>query len=342
MQKRYQVFVSSTYTDLQEERSLVFNTLMKMNHIPAGMELFPALDEEQSQFIKRIIDDSDYYVLIIGGRYGSVTAEGLSYTELEYDYAVNKGIKVVAFIHKNPDDIPLGKSEKNPELRDRLAKFREKAGSGRLVNFWESAADLPGMLALSLSSTITNYPAVGWVRADQLGSTEAVSEVNRLNGVVNELRTSLKVVLDANAVLTAKPRYENLAGLEEKVSVRGTYWMAGEGRKEWSLTLTWGELFAELAPSLVDPPTDTLAKSKFAEVLFNLVKRKRPGASLQYADRIALDIRDFETMRVQFSALGLAKIERSEVIGGGIALFWELTNKGKTLMFDMRTVRNAT
>ena len=44
MEKRYQVFVSSTYTDLQEERLKVMQTLMRLDCIPAGMELFPAID----------------------------------------------------------------------------------------------------------------------------------------------------------------------------------------------------------------------------------------------------------------------------------------------------------
>ena len=95
MDKRYQVFVSSTFADLQDERSNVIQTLMEMDCIPAGMELFPALDEEQFEFIKKVIDDSDYYLLIIGGRYGSLSDKGINYTEMEYDYAIGKGIKVV-------------------------------------------------------------------------------------------------------------------------------------------------------------------------------------------------------------------------------------------------------
>ncbi|WP_226914286.1 MULTISPECIES: DUF4062 domain-containing protein, partial [Psychrobacter] len=95
MDKRYQVFVSSTFADLKNERSNVIQTLMEMDCIPAGMELFPALDEEQFEFIKKVIDDSDYYLLIIGGRYGSLSNEGISYTEMEYDYAISQGVKVI-------------------------------------------------------------------------------------------------------------------------------------------------------------------------------------------------------------------------------------------------------
>ncbi|AHK17554.1 DUF4062 domain-containing protein [Thalassolituus oleivorans] len=103
MDKRYQVFVSSTYADLKEERQHVIQALMEMDCIPAGMELFPAADEEQWEFIKKVIDDCDYYLLVIGGRYGSTTDDGISYTEKEFDYAVQKGLKVVALIHGAPD-----------------------------------------------------------------------------------------------------------------------------------------------------------------------------------------------------------------------------------------------
>jgi len=129
LEKRYQVFVSSTYADLKEERQRVLQALMELDCIPAGMELFPAADQEQFEFIKRVIDDCDYYLLIVGGRYGSVTPQGISYTEQEYDYALSRGLKVVALLHENPELIPLGKSEQDPELRLRLQSFREKVAS---------------------------------------------------------------------------------------------------------------------------------------------------------------------------------------------------------------------
>lgn len=91
---------------------------MELECIPAGMEAFPAIDEEQFEFIKRVIDDCDYYLLVIGGRYGSVSEKlGLSYTEMEYDYAVSKGIKVVAFFHKDPDSLPVRKSEQSEDSK---------------------------------------------------------------------------------------------------------------------------------------------------------------------------------------------------------------------------------
>jgi Domain of unknown function (DUF4062) len=200
MDKRYQIFVSSTYDDLKDEREIVIQTLMKMGCIPAGMELFPAADEEQFEFIKKVIDDCDYYLLIIGGRYGSTTSEGLSYTEKEYDYAIKKGIKVIALIHGNPNEIQSGKTETAPKLRKRLEAFRKKVSKNRLVNFWTEASQLSGFVALNVTNAIRMYPAVGWVRADQIASVELLNEVNelrknkeRLEKEVKDLKSSLEI-----------------------------------------------------------------------------------------------------------------------------------------------------
>ncbi|MDR2894859.1 MAG: DUF4062 domain-containing protein [Alistipes sp.] len=111
MDKKYQVFISSTYIDLIEERYQISRAILDTGCIPAGMEQFPAFDEEQFNYIKRIIDYCDYYVLIIGGRYGSMDDTGMSYTEKEFDYAISKGINVLAFLHSDPTALPEDKKE---------------------------------------------------------------------------------------------------------------------------------------------------------------------------------------------------------------------------------------
>src|SRR3712207_6374119 len=97
MATKYQIFVSSTYEDLKAERDQVIRAVLEMGHIPVGMEMFSAADEEQWQIITRQIDQSDYYVVLVAHRYGS-TVEGISYTEKEYDYAVRSGVPALGFI----------------------------------------------------------------------------------------------------------------------------------------------------------------------------------------------------------------------------------------------------
>jgi nucleoside 2-deoxyribosyltransferase len=111
MGKRYQVFVSSTYQDLREERQEVIQALLELDCIPSGMELFPAADEDQWSLIKKVIDDCDYYIVVIAGRYGSIGPDGKSYTQMEYEYAVQKQIPVMAFLHENPGSISVIKTD---------------------------------------------------------------------------------------------------------------------------------------------------------------------------------------------------------------------------------------
>ena len=99
MNKKLQVFVSSTYTDLIEERQAAVEAILDAGHIPAGMELFKAGNESQLKTIYKWIDESDVYMLILGGRYGSVESKsGKSYTQLEYEYALNRNIPVFTVV----------------------------------------------------------------------------------------------------------------------------------------------------------------------------------------------------------------------------------------------------
>ena len=93
------MFVSSTYEDLVPERLEVMKALLELNCIPCGMEYFPAANEDQWTFIQKLIDSCDYYVVIIGGRYGSEDEEGKSYTQKEYEYALLSGIPTIGFIY---------------------------------------------------------------------------------------------------------------------------------------------------------------------------------------------------------------------------------------------------
>jgi hypothetical protein len=330
MEKRYQVFVSSTYKDLQDERAQVIRTLMEMDCFPAGMELFPAVDEEQWNFIKKIIDDCDYYVLIVGGRYGSTSPEGLSYTEKEYDYAIEKGLKVLAFVHEDPGKLPLEKSEIKEELRVRLSAFLDKIKEGRLVKFWNTGSELPGLVALSLPRTIKAYPAVGWVRANQVGNAELLGEVNELRKRNQELE---KVIAQFNPG-TDNGIPENLAGAAENITLGGTYTMGGRmGVQPWQCTLTWLELFGLVAPYLLDPQNDSLSKTHLEDELFQRTRHQGVMATMKS--------HDFQTVKVQFLAFGWIKLDHLATTKGSMALFWSLTSKGREIMMQTRAVRSA-
>src|SRR3954447_11068713 len=160
MDKRYQVFISSTFTDLIDERREVTQALLEMDCLPAGMELFPAGDTDQWTLIKRVIEQSDYYLVIVGGRYGSTTEEGISYTEKEYDYAVEIGIPVMGFVPADPDSIPQGKTGRSEGAAEKLAEFQKKVQL-KMTRDWTNAADLGSKVTRGLMHLIKNNPRPG-------------------------------------------------------------------------------------------------------------------------------------------------------------------------------------
>jgi hypothetical protein len=300
---------------------------MELDCIPAGMELFPAADEEQFEFIKRVINDCDYYLLIVGGRYGSTGEDGISYTEKEYDYALGRGLKVIALLHENPDEIPLGKSEKDPQLRERLRLFRDRVATGRLVKFWKTAEELPGLVALSLTHAIKMFPAVGWIRANKAPTEEVLSEINELRKDKAELQaTVLK--------LSRKPEWtvKDLAGLDEETTLKGRYWYSRYNEyRDTTIKTTWREIFRHICPYLVKYPSEDYIKTVLQTAL---------GKESDLYN-FSLDDQDFQTIAVQLKALGLVKIDYSETTQGGYGLFWSLTPEGEQLLVELRTVRSG-
>lgn len=332
MEKRYQVFVSSTYADLKDERQHVLQALMEMDCIPAGMELFPAVDEEQWEFIKKVIEDCDYYLLIIGGRYGSVTQEGISYTEKEFDYAVQLGLKVIALVHGNPDNIPFGKSEQDPVLREKLLSFKDKVMDGRLVKFWNTASELPGLVALNLTKTIKMYPAVGWVRANSVANESVLFEIN-------ELRKQNEQLVKAQAELASQNNnlVEDIADIGSVFKVDGSYKYKPGSRyqtetRKFSSELSWRDLFSLISPYLVENPNDAAVKLRLASCL-----KQHEGISIGHS--ASINDQQFKTISIQLKAYGLVKIQRLKTTDGGMALFWSLTEAGERLMIESRIVR---
>ena len=169
---KYQFFVGSTYKDLVDERQVAINAIIETNNIVAGMEFFGAVGENQLEHIKQEIDQTDYYLLIIGGRYGSLTKSGISYTEEEYDYAVLNGVRVIAFIHSNPESLAYNKSETNSSNREKLENFKTKVQNSGLVCFWDNLNDLKSKIVTTIYNVINKYPATGWKRIQENNKDE--------------------------------------------------------------------------------------------------------------------------------------------------------------------------
>lgn len=187
---KYQVFLSSTYSDLVEERENIIKAILEMYHIPIGMEMFSAEDEDQWEIIRRTIEVSDYYILVLGLRYGSKTSEGISFTQKEYEYALEKKIPILAFVMK--DTVSLPKNKRDDDLSE-ISKFRELVlTNSKMAQFWETKDQLIKNVSISLMKQIMQKPGVGWVRGDKVGAEEALSrELTTLSKENRELREKI-------------------------------------------------------------------------------------------------------------------------------------------------------
>lgn len=161
------MFVSSTYEDLKQERFAVSQCLLENDCIPVGMEQFPSSNLNQLEYIKKMLDECDYYILILAGRYGSCCEDGIGYTEKEYDYADSIGIPILSFLVKDPEKLAYCDCETDPILREKLIKFRKKVSAGRLRKTYSDINSLKFEVATSISKCIRDSPAVGWIRGDK-------------------------------------------------------------------------------------------------------------------------------------------------------------------------------
>ncbi len=198
MDRRYQVFVSSTFEDLEEARREISAALLKADCFPSGMELFPAADLEQFEYIKQVIARSDYFLIVSAGKYGSIHSRtGLSYTEMEYDFAVSIGKPTIRLLHRDPFTLLPGKAiEQNDEGKKKLRSFREKLTHARLVSLWSDPRDLGQQAILALLDIRQRYPSPGWVRGENAMTVEVIRELEALRSAAKNASTdkSEKVV----------------------------------------------------------------------------------------------------------------------------------------------------
>ncbi len=255
MDKKYQVFVSSTYTDLIEERQAVSRAILDMGHIPAGMEMFPAVDVEQLTYIKKVIDGCDYYILIIAARYGSLDDAGVSYTEREYEYAVESGKTVLAFLHQNIDQIALGKSDKDDGKHAKLIAFMKRVSQGRLIQYWDSPMALRSNVIVSLQKAFSENPQVGWVRADTVATSAAMSELIKYRNENDELKNRINSIQQS-----VQPKFPDAADLDTEVNFNYSYYDAGTRRG--FRKIKYYDALIYMAPSLHTPSTVIGAKAQ--------------------------------------------------------------------------------
>lgn len=363
--KREQVFVSSTFKDLVDERESVIRTLLSANCIPAGMEMFPASDDEKFELIKRVIDLCDYYIVIIGGRYGSVDPEKeISYTEMEFDYAVQAKKPVMAFLHGDPGKLPGDKLDLNADLREKLSGFRQKAEQ-RMVKYWRTGDDLAGQVALALINIRQTHPAEGWIRAGEALTPEVQAELVELRARVRELTADLN---DERRQLATALDPADLDQGDEKVEIEcwlrfhwkdtidaGGAYPSNRERASWVVDPSWNEVLRHLGPELLDESPEVDLLETLSALCLRLARRDLLDEDGSKTDQEgdpedenrpvgavyeAVVLREsFNDVKVQLLALQLIEHGSRRRPPSDTNSYWQLTDKGRQQLIKLRASR---
>lgn len=333
-EKRYQVFVSSTYSDLQAERRLLTHVLPSMGCLPVGLELNPSAVSAWTS-IKKLIDESDYYILLLGSRYGSLSPSGVSFTHMEYVYATTKQKPILVVMHEAPETRPAELHEATPEGRLKFKDFRQLLQRGMTVG-WTDERSLEMAIRQYMPQLIQSRPMPGWVRANQVSNPQLERENQMLKQRLAELEEERdqwlgKGVGNQAALAQGQELFEvsyrckaYAAGNCEDVAVRSQ--------------LSWNALFLSFAPYLSQLQHEDFIAAKIAErvqeVALKDVQATRPKTHA--ITDITLAPLCFNTIKVQFRTLGLIRrVPRSD----DARAWWQLTTLGEQHMTSLMAVR---
>lgn len=336
MDKRYQVFVSSTYEDLQEERQEVMQALLELDCMPAGMELFPAANEDQWTLIKKVIDECDYYIVILAGRYGSVGPDGESYTEMEYKYALSKNKPIITFLHKDLGSITQDKSETEPQKRKKLEQFRELAKQ-KMCRFWTTSEELGSVVSRSMIKLMKSNPAVGWVRTNE-SDPEMSKENLSLRKHIEDLETELKSIgSDAPKGVETLAQGNDEYVLEFRAALRrqkGDYsWQFESQAQKYIVKTTWNEIIKNVLPQCVAECSEwkivESIQNQFTEIPSFTRGLLDDGWQIQ---ENKLDEKCLREIVIQLKSLGLIlpSIKKRSLTDS--SKYWTLTKYGENLM----------
>lgn len=359
-QRRFEVFVSSTYADLREARQRVTMALLESDAFPTGMEIFPATDDDAWTLIRRIIDQCDYYLLVIAGKYGSIDpTSGLSYTEMEYDYAVSVGKPVMAFLHGSPGQLPADLCETTDERRAMLDKFREKVQKAKHVKLWKSVDELPGQVSLTYSKFVRYYPATGWIRADQAASSESLKELLEAKSRIEQLEADLvKINTSAPAGTEDLAQGNDRFRIGYRVTARARLDGVWDSVQTWLANEpTWDSLFAAIAPNVLQESGEKALRDKIASFLLIEYYNENIDALLDDTNKedisnkiseddlsqvkAAITNEDFGTILVQLKALGLIIISERKRSVSDTGTYWALTPYGETRTVQLRAIKKT-
>ena len=297
MDKKYSIFISSTYKDLKGYRKSIHDAIIKSGHFPVAMENFIASDKSQWETIQPLIDSCDYYILILGFNYGSIDdTDGLSYTEKEYNYAVKNKKIVLSFLLDETFEIERDENLKNIE------KFRDKVlNNNQLSQICKDNNNISSDIINALNQQYEKNPQLGWIRTNQY----------------NILKQDYKELSSEYENLVNPEDLSNLIGLDDTIVLTGH---TDISYNRWSDESTLKDIFLLTAKHIFEYfPENILFNAISQNIEFN-------GDIPDYS--ITIDEKSKREVRNKLKKLGLIMLS-DVTVKSKTSILWKITKKGK-------------
>jgi uncharacterized protein YdaT len=326
MKIKYQIFISSTYDDLKDVREQLIKCVLEMGHIPVGMEMFSAANEEQWKIIQKQIDECDYYIVIIAHRYGSLDKD-ISFTEKEYDYAVSKDIPVLGFIIDDAVRWPPKFIDSDEITKNRLQLFKTKVRT-RMINIWKNSEDLYAKAAISIGKAFSTYERPGYVRSSEVANIDVYNELTRLSTENANLRGRIVIIESDNKKQEEKEEIELVSILSANTRVIPIKFSdSSEWNRDYSMSLL--EIFESLSKHLlIDADEKTMKNALALDASGRVDYQKIPVPTNRFKEWVS-DLYSLELIEAS---------ERKHPDSDRVT-YWTISSKGRELIKKLKKIK---
>lgn len=324
LDKRYQVFISTSGAEMQPERMILAQTLVGMGSFSWGLEQRTPLS---TAFARRQIDDCDYVVMLLGSAYGEQSVSGVGYMHLEYIYAVTKQKPIIVFMHEEPAARENALQDDKPELREKFQEFRKLLQHEvDQVFTYRSLRDLEMAVRFNMTQMLERYPVLGWVRPQ---NTQVLQdEIDRLKNKLEQLETeSGKREVDPFLSLPKVSMHEFFA-----FEYRMHAYQDGNFKElKIQKKMTWAQLLSVLGTTFVNPTPEEFFSKRMNEYL-NETGLQDARIEMPRAHAVAraqVNIRALHSIKMQMR-------QNEWIIQSGRddrqRMLWQMTSKAQKLM----------
>ena len=324
LDKRYQVFISSSGAEMQPERIILSQTLVGMGFFSWGLEQRTPLN---TAFARRQIDDCDYVMILLGSQYGEQSVSGVGYMHLEYIYAVTKQKPIIVFMHEDPASRDPSLHDTKPELQEKFKEFRQLLQQeADQVFCYRTLRDLEMAVRLNMPQMLERYPVSGWVRPQ---NTQALhDEIDQLKAKVAQLERDGGTREVDPFLSLPKVSMHEVFSFEYRMHA---YQDGNFKELKVQKRLTWAQLLAILGSTFINPTPEEFFSKRMNEYL-NETGLEDARAEMPRAHAVAraqINIRALHSLKLQMR-------QNDWIVPSGRddrqRLLWQITPKAQKLL----------